>query len=213
MFATLKRGYQRLHSPRSETWITLLATELLIIIVGVYAADLLAEWRDDRTQSAREALMLQGLREDIEPFIEQSERVIASIRTGYDAWTMALESGVRAPPFYVAATFSLSLPHGALWNAMLQSGGLELMPVDMLAEISEFYVRTDRMIDRYGRLDEFAKQQILPNIDRGDTYFFNGDGALRPMFSTYVSEAGAAIAYAEGTLALGRRIQERLAAQ
>ncbi len=214
MLLFFKRRLEWLKRPLTETWLKLLVTELLVVFVGVYAADLLGEWHEERARNAREVLLLRGLQEDIGPFLEQFEGTLATIRTGYDAWTEELERGARPPPFFIAATFSMSRPHGALWNAMLQSGGLDLLPVDMLADISEFYVRSERLIDRYGRLDDFVKMQILPNIENGEAVFFKEGGtSLRPMFATYIEEAVATIGYAEDTVALGRRIQSRLAAQ
>lgn len=212
MFLLIKRAAENLRRVPAKGWLSLLATELVIVFIGVYMAQLLTDWRGERERVAREALFLEGLREDVEPFLANSELVVSSIRERYDAWTRAYEAGQQPPLFFVAATYSLARPHGALWSAMLQSGGLDLLPVDLLGDVSEFYVRTDRMIARYNRLDDFVRSQVLPNIGSDNAIFYEPDTTrLRPMFATYVDEAAAAIAYAEDTVTLGRAIEARLA--
>ena len=212
MFLLLKRSVARLAQYRVSSWLAVIATELLIVFVGVYLADLLAERREERFQQTRQALILEALDRDIAPFVGQADQLLDAIRTRYAAWDQQRASGARPAPFYVPATASLPRPHGALWSSMLDSGGLDLLPIDLIADISEFYVRTDRMIDRYRRLDDFVQRQILPQLDGGLDTFYATDVALRPMYATYADEAAAAMAYAEETVVLGKEITTKLTA-
>lgn len=54
--------------------------------------------------------------------------------------------GRRPTPYFIPATTFLARPHTTLWNAMLQSGGLDLMPVEFIVRVAEFYERIDRLL-------------------------------------------------------------------
>jgi len=210
MFLLLKQTIAPLTKLRSSSWLAVIATELLVVVIGVYLADLLAERRDERFQRERQALTLAALDRDIAPFVEQADVLLNGIRTRYTKWTQDQSSGAQPVPFYVPATTSIPRPHGILWSSMLESGGLNLLPIELIADISEFYVRSDRMFDRYRRLDSFAQQQILPNLDDEPATFYADTTMLRPMYAIYTDELAAAITYAEQTVQLGKEIRASL---
>jgi len=211
MFLLVKRTLAPLTTLSKSSWIVVLATELVIVFVGVYLADLLAERRDERFQRERQALILAALDRDIAPFVQQADVLVGNIRTRYTDWEKQRTSGAQPVPFYVPATTSLPSPHGALWSSMLSSGGLDLLPVELLADISEFYIRTERMLQRYRRLDDFVRQQILPNLDGDAGEFYADTVELRPMYAVYSDELDATLDYAEQTIVLGKEIRATLA--
>lgn len=211
MLLAIKHSMQAFFDSSVVKWCSLLVTELIIIFLGVYMAEVFLDRREARERGDQLVLIVEALGHDISPFLSQGDRLIGGIRSGHDGWRQSVASAEMPKPFFVPATGSLARPHGALWDAMLDAGALDLLPIELAADIAEFYVRTDRMFERYSRLDEFAQAQILPNLDREASFFYDPDSAgLRPMYRNYMDEAEAVLLYSEETLELGRGIQTGL---
>jgi hypothetical protein len=210
MFLAIKKGLNRVQHRGLARWTAILTTELVIVFVGVYAAELLAERRSEKEARARQELIVEAVVAEIDAFLADAADLVAQVRGGYEQWQAAVAAGRQPPPFYVPATFALIRPHAALWDSMLASGGVDLLPLEQLSGISEFYARTERMIDRYARLSDFARAQVLPAIEGDPGHFYNGTTELRPLFSTYIAEADAVLGYAEETVALGQALREQL---
>lgn len=111
MFLVLKRSLDRLNRLRTSGWAAVIVTELIIVFVGVYAAELFADRREERDRREREQLILAALQRDIDPFIAQAEALIGGIKNGYESWQRERARGARPLPFFVPATASLARPH------------------------------------------------------------------------------------------------------
>ena len=90
---------------------------------------------------------------------------------------------------------------------MLNGGGIDLIPVELLREVAEFYDRHDRLVERYDRLNAFTQDHVLPFLDAEITHFYASERQLRPMYELYRQELLSLIEYAEETIDLGLAIQ------
>jgi hypothetical protein len=208
MFVLVKHAKKYITSAHIRAWTGVIIAEIIIIVLGVYIADGLHSLRDRAQRQARIELIVDGLRRDIGPFIDDSAKVIAEIRARHDAWLARYAAGERPLPLVIPATMRLSRPHETLWSAMLDSGGIDLIPVQLLSEIADFYDRHDRLVERYLHLSTLAQEAILPFLDQDIAHFYaDGSKTLRPIFEIYQLELAAIIEYAEQTVELGRAIQ------
>jgi len=208
MFVLIKHAKKYITSAHIRAWTGVIVAEIVIIVLGVYIADGLHGFRDRAQRQARVELIVDGLRRDIGPFIDDSAKVIAVIRQRYDEWQTHYEAGEKPVPLIIPATMRLARPHETLWTAMLDSGGIDLIPVELLSEIADFYDRHDRLVERYMHLSTLAQEAILPYLDQDLSHFYaDGSKTLRPIFEIYQLELAAVIEYAEQTVELGREIQ------
>ncbi len=206
MFLLIKRAAGYFGGLNLRGWIAVVCVEILIVVVGVYLAAGLAGLRDQGQQRERQEFILEALVSEIGPFVDQATPVLQGIKDELDAWKVQYETGGRPPPYFIPAPMFLARPHTSLWNAMLGSGGLELMPADFIIEIADFYERTERMVDRFYHIDRFSQDRVLPFLGKGAEYFYpDGDG-LDPMYDVYQLELEALIDYALETAELGRKI-------
>ncbi len=208
MFILIKHARNYINSAHVRAWTGIIVAEIVIIVLGVYIADGLHGIRERAQRQARIELIVDGLRQDIGPFIDDTAKIVAGIRAQHDTWQARYKSGEQPLPLVIPATMRLARPHEALWNAMLNSGGLDLIPVDLLSRIAEFYDRHDRLIERYLHLSTLAQESVLPYLDGDISHFYSeGNATLRPIFEIYQLELAAMIDFAEQTVELGREIQ------
>lgn len=209
MFLALKASYSRFaESMTVRRWAALILAEVLIVVLGVYVAAWLGNAYQEGQRRERFELLVEALGQEVEPFLEQSGQAIELVREQFDEWGAQYDAGRRPLPFHLPATGTLTRPHSSLWDAILDSGGLELLPVELITLIADFYERNDRLIERYYSVNSFAQQHVLPYLDAGLAHFYVDDGErLRPMYAIHMQEWEATIAYAEETLALGQAIR------
>jgi len=209
MFLAIKAGYSGLAGSMSaRRWAGLILAEVLIVVLGVYVAAWLGNAYQQGQRRERLELLVAALSQEVEPFLEQSGRAIDLVRSRFDEWAAEYGAGRRPLPFHIPATGTLARPHSSLWNAILDNGGLELLPVELVTLIADFYERNDRLVERYYSVNDFAQNQVLPYLDAGAAHYYADDSErLRPMYAIHMQEWAATIAYAEQTLELGRTIR------
>lgn len=209
MFLAIKSSYGRLAGSMTvRRWAALILAEVLIVVLGVYVAAWLGNAYQEGQRRERFELLVSALSQEVEPFLDQSGQAIELVRERFDAWTVEYHAGSRPVPFHLPATGTLTRPHSSLWNAILENGGLDLLPVDLITLVADFYERNDRLIERYYSVNNFAQEQVLPYLDAGPAHFYaEASEQLRPMYAIHMQEWEATIAYAEQTLELGQAIR------
>lgn len=208
MFLVVKKGLGYLRQISGGAWVGVVLIEIVVVVLGVYIAAALGTLQETAQQRQRLELIATALSSEIGPFVEQSGQVIDTIRDGFDDWEAEYQSGNRPLPYVLPATISLTRPHAALWGAMLDIGGMELLPIDLITQVADFYERNDRMVQRYNLIAAFSQDRVLPYLDVGEMHFYFGDsGDLRRMYQIHMMEFEALIEYAEDTVKLGRTIQ------
>ncbi len=209
MFLLLKRTAGLFSGMSLRGWVGVIVIEILIVVIGVYLAAGLAGLQDDREDRERQAFMLEALVSEIRPFVEDATPLLEQFTDRLEAWNVEQQTGKRPTPYFIPVTVFLSRPHTTVWEAMLQSGGLDLMPAEFIIRVSEFYERTERAVARFDRIDGFSRDHILPYLDQGREYFYLEDSdELRPMYGIYQLELEALLEYAIGAVELGREIAQ-----
>ena len=209
MFLLIKKSVGYLNRMRLGGWAAIVSVEILIIVVGIYIGAGIADIQQQNERRERHRLIMSALTVEIRPFVEQGGPMIEIFQTEFENWLARYASGDRPPPFFVAQTNFLARPHPALWDALLTSGGLELLPVDLITDVADFYARTDRMVERYNRIDRFAQDNVLPFLDEEtEQFYLQGRSELKSMYQIYLQELEALLDYASETVTLGHEIQE-----
>jgi hypothetical protein len=208
VFLSIKHYLARIGPIRVRGWLGVIAVEIMIVILGFYIGAGLSYQRQQAERHARLSLMVGALSTEIETFIDESSGLIESARADLEAWKSEYEHGHKPRPFVLAATASLSRPHATLWAAILGDGGLELLPLDLVTRLADFYDRSDRMVDRYVLVSSFSREYVLPHLDEAEVFYRPNSTELRESLRIHMLELEAVIRYAEETLVLGRDIGE-----
>jgi len=207
MFLLLKRTAGVFKGVSLRGWVGIIFIEILIVVIGVYVAAGLADLQDERQNRERQQFILEALVAEIRPFVEDATPLLEQFSDQLEAWNVQQGIGNRPTPFFIPVTVFLSRPHTTVWNAMLQSGGLALMPAEFIIRVAEFYERTERAVARFDRIDRISQDTVLPYLDQGSDYFYiEGSDEPKPMYRVYHSELDALLEYALGTVELGREI-------
>jgi hypothetical protein len=70
-----------------------------------------------------------------------------------------------------------------MWQAVLASDGLTLLPVESMQQVSDYYNALDILLNKYAALIEFSDREIIPYTDAGRFY----EGNTRTLNRKYAS--------------------------
>ena len=169
-----------------------LIAELVFVFLGLYGAFLLERANDDKNDLMRKRQILEAL---VDEFVEyESDLVAASekLDEGYGIPFFTAYSGGEKP-------FPQPLPFGhggglgdlntGIWEAMLQSGGIEVLEVEMIQEVQQFFKKFEDMLSVYGRFERMVELMIMPELDQNNTFFYESEGPeLRDKYKWYVHQ-------------------------
>jgi len=182
--------------------------ELIVVFVGVYTAFALSEYRVAQEAEAHRDQIHQALIREIEQI---------TVRTRWAAENM---SGI-------VASYDSSIAAGAMpalqpmiepirvrshmWEATLQSGGMNLLDVPTFYRISEYYNALNAGFEQLAQLRELSETVLIPNLGRGPEEFYDPlTKTLRPKYAWYLDGLRRAADLAGDITRLGEGIVEDL---
>ena len=75
-----------------------------------------------------------------------------------------------------------------IWEAMLQSGGIEVLEVEVIQKVQVFFKKLQDLLDLYSRFERLTEQMILPEMDQDVDFFYQAEGPeLRDKYKWYVN--------------------------
>lgn len=162
--------------------------ELVFVFLGMYGAFLLERMHDDDMDLLRKRQILQALVDEFEDYETELGSASSSLDEAY---------GV---PFFTAygageRPFPTPIPYGGMgsvntgiWEAMLQSGGIEVLEVEVIQKVQVFFKKLQDLLDLYSRFERLTEQMILPEMDQRVNYFYQAEGSeLRDKYKWYVN--------------------------
>jgi hypothetical protein len=158
----------------------LLAMELFIVFVGVYAASAFGDYEKRREAGARRDQLQVALVQEISDIISNTgrvARVLPPMLAGFDS---AVAAGARPPldPWLEPVRVDTHM-----WEATLQSGALDLFDVATVYRLSQFYNELNAGFAQLAQLRSLSETVLLPNLDRGSDEFYEpGTGRLRSKY-------------------------------
>jgi hypothetical protein len=165
-----------------------LMAELVFVFLGMYGAFLLERMHDDDMDLLRKRQILQALVDEFEDY----EKELGSASTSLDE--------AYGVPFFTAYSagekpFPTPIPYGGMgsvntgiWEAMLQSGGIEVLEVEVIQQVQVFFKKLQDLLDLYSRFERLTEQMILPEMDQEVSFFYQAEGPeLRDKYKWYVN--------------------------
>lgn len=165
-----------------------LALELAVVFVGVYAAFALAEYGERRRDAERRQQLQAALVREIRDITSNTRRVADSLPRQLARFDSAVVAGARPPlePWMEPVRVQTHM-----WEATLESGGLDLFDVPTVYALSQFYNELNAGFEQLSQLRGLSETILLPNLGRGaDEFYEPGTGGLRPRYEWWRSGLG-----------------------
>ena len=165
-----------------------LIAELIFVFLGLYGAFLLERMHDDEMDLLRKKQILQALVDEFENYEDELSSASHSLDEGYGIpFFTAYSSGEK--PFPSPIPFGgMGSVNTGIWEAMLQSGGIEVLEVGMIQEVQGFFKKLQDLLDLYSRFERLSESMILPQMDQPVEFFYEPDSTeLRNKYKWYVN--------------------------
>ena len=166
-----------------------LVAELVFVFLGLYGAFLLERHNDDKIDVMRKRQILQALVDEFDGYSKEFAEASASIDENYAEPFISAYAG-QEKPFPTPIPFGgLSSVNTGIWEAMLQSGGIDVLEVDAIQRVQGFFKKLQDFLDLFSRFERLNATFILPEMDRNASFFYESDSPqLRSKYSWYVNQ-------------------------
>lgn len=158
--------------------------ELVIVFIGVYAAFALTQYQAERETIARREQIVQALVREIEDIAANTRRVaerMPDVLAYYDS-TMAAGAMPALEPLIEPVRVQTHM-----WEAALESGGLDVLDVPTMYRLSAFYNMLNAGFEQLAQLRHLSETVLLPNAGRGPEEFYDPTTKqLRPKYTWYL---------------------------
>lgn len=175
-------------SARRQRWVSSArrwGAELLIVFVGVYAAFQLSELEERRRARAQRAQIEQALIREIDEITIRTRRAAESLPAIVASYEARIAGGEMPPLHPLIEPLDV---RSHMWEATLQSGGVNLLDVPTLYRISVFYNGLSMAFVQLDQLRHLSETVLIPNLGRGSDEFYDPTTKqLRPKYQWYLA--------------------------
>lgn len=159
--------------------------EIVVAFIGVYAAFALSAYHESRDADARKRQVRLALSDEIADITRNTAMAAKGTGQALAYYDSAWKAGGRPlpQPMLEASRFDTHM-----WNATLQSGGLNLMDVPTFYRISGFYNELGMGFEQLNQLRTLSETVLLPNSEKGPDEFYEPHSTkVRPKYQWYFS--------------------------
>ncbi len=162
-----------------------LLAELLVVFVGVYAAFALSTWQEAQRDHARQRQILETLRGHVALVDGELEASFPEADSLYlQPLLDSIEAGAMPP--LVALNVSAGETGIGMWEAMLQSGGLDVLDAQTIGLMQRYFAIIASGVEAGDEFRTLVNNQLYPNLGREpDEFYDTSTGALRPKYGWY----------------------------
>ena len=148
----------------------------------------LERMHDDDMDLLRKRQILQALVDEFEDYENELGSASSSLDEAYGVpFFSSYGQGDRPFPTPIPYGGMASVNTG-IWEAMLQSGGIEVLEVDVIQKVQVFFKKLQDLLDLYSRFERLTEQMILPEMDQDVNFFYQAEGSeLRDKYKWYVN--------------------------
>ena len=153
-----------------------LLAELLFVFLGLYGAFLLEGYNDEKADLVRKHQILQALVDEFEGYEEELSSASAFIDEDF---AIPFFSGLGSEEEEAPLPFPMPIPFGGLssvntgvWDAMLQSGGIDVLEVELIQRVQSFVRKLQDLLDLFDRFERLTSTLILPEMEQNASFFY-----------------------------------------
>lgn len=165
--------------------VTRLSFELLVVFIGVSAAFIVDNFREKQERRNETEQIYSVLASSLNDFHAYGDTVYARMQAELQRWDSRDTTQYARPPIY-RESGGEGPPVGA-WEAMLGSGGIEVIDAQLFWELAVFFNRVQSLRDRYRRYTTLTEAMLMPRLFEGN------QGTFIPGTMRVLPEVGAHI--------------------
>lgn len=181
--------------------------ELLIVFIGVFAAFMLNDYRNNQIEKKNEKVICQIVYDDLTRYYESGNR------ENKDGFILAFEDFLGETEKLIQ---NKQLPIGIhivgdywnieLINSMLSSGKLNDIDPQIFQHVSRFHTIHGNMINQIDQLNKYYESQVLPNLDKGVEEFYTENGRLKIRYQKLFQYQEMILSLAELTVEMSKEL-------
>jgi hypothetical protein len=161
-----------------------LLVELVIVFVGVYAAFVLDDHRDQRRIERKRRQVYAALLQEFRSHAASLDTVVLVLDTMATGFADDHEAGSMPRPGPIHLLLGI---RSGLWEATLEAGGLDVIDVDLMYRINTYYSLAEFIAREMERLTDLSDRFVLPNADGGlETFYDIETQKLRKSYRWYL---------------------------
>lgn len=156
-----------------------------MVFVGVYAAFAVESRERQRDADTRRAQLEAALVREIDSITRTTRNAAAGTAKMIDAYESAWAAG-RMPALRPMIEPIRVQTH--MWEATLQSGGLDLFDVAIVFQLSQFYNALNAGFEQLEQLRQLSESMLLPRLDEPVERFYDAaTGRPREQYGWYIA--------------------------
>ena len=165
-----------------------LASELVIVFVGVYGAFWVERFRQEVEDRERATTILEALAREIGGINTEGPYVRDAMAAALAEFDSATARGLHPPPAYYREP-AAETPSISVWQATVASGGVNLLDPNLFFTLAAFYNRVESFSRRYLRYNEVTERDLLPRLSQGAEAFYDPhSGELDPTMEVHLDQ-------------------------
>ena len=165
-----------------------LLAELLCVFIGMYGAFILERNHEKNLDDLRSRQILEALIDEFAGYEEEISSFKELLQSGYTSDFFKDYTQGKKPALREILAGGMGTVNTGTWEAILQSGGIELLDVAIILEIQSFLKNLQDILDLYSRFERQSDLLLIPELDRDASFFYEPDGIeLRNKYKWYVN--------------------------
>jgi hypothetical protein len=159
-----------------------LLLELVVVFIGVYAAFALAEHQVARESAERRHQLQLALMREIEDITNNTRNAAVEATRMIAFYDSAFTDAATPIPVPMLEPVRV---RNHMWDAVLNSNALDLLDVELVYRLSDFYNELNAGFAVLEQLRGLSETMLLPNLSRGPAAFYDEKGHVRPEYGWY----------------------------
>ena len=166
-----------------------LLAELLFVFLGLYGAFLLERMHDDKMDLLRKRQILEALVQEFTGYESELSEASTALDEGYGVPFFTKYAGGERPFPRQIPLVGMGNVNTGIWEAMLGSGGMEVLEVKKIQEVQAFFKAYQDFLQLLQGFKELYNSFILAEYDHNASFFYEVKGTeLRDKYKWYVNQ-------------------------
>ena len=177
---------------QQQTWrshLGWLAGQLFVIFLGVTAAFIVENYRENLSQREELRQAVAGLITELDRHETRAGQFADAFDSAIEKWKAADKQGQRAVPGFYRIP-GASHPPISAWTTTVNSGVARMLEPTLRRDLGYFYSEFVGIHDNYDRYNQFTEREVLSRLAVGPDAFYGPDGKLLPMFRVHMDLQG-----------------------
>ena len=179
------------HRPKTPSFLSgqrtllKLVAEATVVFLGVFGAFMLEEHRSQARDQIRLAKIRSSLEVDLRSLNESLQLAVGYHQSGFvDGFLSPYKAGETIKPLPIP--FATTPINTGSWEAMLASGGFDVLDAELMREIELLFSQTSHLHSTMERYNSHVMTLLIPDIDQPTADFYGTDGQLKGKYRWYV---------------------------